>query len=251
MDRSAYDALFALEKDHFWRVARRTLLLEILEKELPARRPLRLLDVGGASSLITREMRRYGEVIMVEPDAQTAAFARDELGYDARVGSLPDALPVEGTFDGITLLDVLEHLDEEVPALLALKRLLRPDGLLLVTVPALPFLWSSHDVSVHHRRRYVRHTLLEALRAGGFEAERISYFTSLLLPVLAAQRIGDRLRRGVPEKAHYRVAPPPAPINAAFGAVMDLERALLRRFDMPIGSSLVAICRHAEARPSR
>jgi SAM-dependent methyltransferase len=242
MDRSAYDALFALEERHFWRVARRTMLLEIMEKELPARRPLRLLDVGGACSLITREMRRFGEVIMVEPDAETAAFARDELGYDARVGSLPDALPVEGLFDGITLLDVLEHLDEEVPSLLALKRLLRPGGLLLVTVPALPFLWSSHDVSVHHRRRYVRRTLEEALRAGGFEIERMSYFTSLLLPVLAAQRIANRLQ-GMPKKARYEVAPPPAPINAAFGVVMGLERTLLRRFDMPLGSSLVAVCR--------
>lgn len=245
MDRSAYDALFALEKNHFWRVARRAMLLEILGETLPARRPARLLDVGGACALIAREMQRFGEVIMVEPDAETAAFARRELGCDARVGGLPDALPVEGTFDGITLLDVLEHIDDEVPALRALKRLLRPDGLLLVTVPALPFLWSSHDVAVHHRRRYVRRTLLEALRQGGFEVERVSYFTSLLLPVLAAQRIADRLRKGVPDEARYQVAPPPAPINAAFGAVMDLERALLRRFDMPIGSSLVAICRHA------
>src|SRR4051794_5594519 len=156
MDRTAYDRYFALEKKHFWRIARRELVLELVDKHKPAGDALRLLDIGGACTLVSRELQRFGQVTVIEPDAPTAEFARTELGLDVRVGSLPDAIPVDGLFDVITLLDVIEHIDDDKEALTAVKALLRPSGLLLITVPAVPLLWSDHDVSVHHRRRYMR-----------------------------------------------------------------------------------------------
>lgn len=248
MDRSAYDRYWQLEERHFWRVGRRRMLLELLERHLPAAgdgRARRLLDVGGACTLITRELQRFGEVTMVEPDEPTAAFARDELGLDARVGSLPDRMPVEGPFDVITLLDVIEHIDDDRAALRAVRELLRPGGLLLLTVPALPWLWSDHDVSVHHRRRYVRGGLGPLLEESGFAVDRLSYHTSLLFPLVAAQRLAMRAR-GVKAKAEYQVSVPPAPINAALLGIMDLERRLIRDRELPIGSSLVAVCRRPE-----
>lgn len=239
LDRSAYDKLFELEKRHFWRIGRRRVILDVLERWAP-KGPLRLLDVGGACSLISQEMTRFGEVTVVEPDLPTAEFAARELGLDVRPGSLPDDLPVEGLFDVVTLFDVLEHIDDEAPAMAAVARLVRPGGLLLVTVPALPILWSDHDVSVHHRRRYTKATLRPVLERAGFRLERLSYHTCLLFPLVFAQRVASRLR-GLKARPEYDVRVPAAPLNQALLTVMEAERRLLRRVDLPIGSSLVAV----------
>lgn len=248
MDRSAYDRWFELEDRHFWRVAKRELILELVERHRPAPapgQPLRLLDIGGACTLLTRELGRFGEITMVEHDEEMARFAAETLGLPVRQGSLPDRLPADlgGPFDVITLIDVLEHIDDDVAAARAVLEILRPGGLAVISVPAVPLLWSEHDVSVHHRRRYMARTLRPVLTAAGFAVERLTYHTSLLFPAVLAQRLWSRLRRGLEARAEYPVHAPPAVLNRAFYAVMNLERRLLRRVDMPIGSSLVAICR--------
>ncbi len=245
MDRSAYDRWWRLEQKHFWRVGKRELMLELFDRELgswsrPDRR--RILDIGGACTILTRELGRFGDVTMVEPDEQTAAFARETLGLPVHVGRLPDGMPDVGTFDAITMFDVIEHIEDADAAMRKVHDLLREDGVLLLTVPALMLLWSDHDVANHHFRRYHKPELDGLLRRTGFRIDRISYFTSLLFPLIAAQRLAMRAR-GVKEKAEYNVEVPLAPLNRALYLAMSLERRLLRSVDMPIGSSLVALCR--------
>ncbi|MER3559157.1 MAG: methyltransferase type 11, partial [Armatimonadota bacterium] len=66
-----------------------------------------------------------------------------------------EALPfVNESFRLIVALDVLEHLPDEAHALAELWRVLEPDGWLITTVPAYRWLWSKHDVALHHYRRY-------------------------------------------------------------------------------------------------
>ncbi|MFY0541186.1 hypothetical protein [Nannocystis pusilla] len=107
-------------------------------------------------------------------------------------------------------------------------------------MPALPILWSDHDVAVHHRRRYTKATLRPVLERAGFRLERLSYHTCLLFPLVFAQRVASRLR-GLKAKPEYDVRVPAAPLNQALLTVMEAERRLLRRVDLPIGSSLVAV----------
>lgn len=246
MDRSAYDRWLELDGVHFWRIAKRELVLGLAARHSPPPRPgaaLRILDIGGANSLLSRALARLGDLTLVEPDAETVALVRAAAGLDVRVGHLPDALPVAGPFDLITLLDVFEHIDDDRAAARVVRDLLRPGGVLIASVPALPLLWSDHDVANHHFRRYVRRDFRELLLGAGLVIERLTYFTSLLLPLVAAQRLLSRLRRGIPERSEYPVRVPPAPLNRALLGVMGLERALLRRLDLPLGSSLIAVCR--------
>ncbi len=249
MDRSAYDRWFELEDRHFWRIAKRALILELVERHKPEPVPgqsLKLLDIGGACTLLTRELGRFGEITLVEHDRETAEFAAQTLGLHVHHGSLPDGLPphlpAQG-FDVVTLIDVLEHIDDDVAAARAVFELMRPGGLLIASVPAVPLLWSDHDVSVHHRRRYMENTLRPVLDAAGFNIERLTYHTSLLFPAIFAQRMFSRLRKGIKPGAEYPVTVPPAIINKPFLAIMNLERRLIRHMKMPIGSSVVAICR--------
>src|SRR6185312_16486006 len=102
-------------------------------------------------------LAEFGEVSAFELDEAQLQRARERgIGTIAR-GSIPDALPFEGQrFDLVVMLDVLEHLEDDHAGLAAVLTRLAPGGFFLATVPAFPMLWSSHDVSHHHFRRYSR-----------------------------------------------------------------------------------------------
>lgn len=246
MDKSVYERFLSLDEHHFWRAGKRQLVMTWLRAHLgESHAPLRLLDVGGATSLVTREMTAFGEVTVVEPEASCVALLAGDPRVRAVQGGLP-GLPVSGPFDVITLLDVLEHLDDDLGGLRELFGHLRPGGLLLLTVPAYQWMWSQHDVVLHHRRRYTLGRLESVVRAAGFEVLRSSYYTSLLLPLMAAQRLASRL--GSSKSANgrhpeYDVKLPAAPLNAALSAAMRVERGLLRQIRLPAGGAVIALCR--------
>jgi len=253
LDRTAYDRFFELEEKHFWRIAKRRLVLDWLDRHGPTPGGLNLLDIGGACSLIPRELQRWGSVMVIEADADTANFARERLALDVRPGIFPKDMPTAGPFDVITMCDVLEHIEDDSASLRAARDLLKPGGLLLCTVPALPWLWSDHDRILHHFRRYTRPGLKAGLSEAGFSVVRVSYYTSLLLPALVLERGAGRVRTALTgrHKAGYDVKPPPGLLNLVFGVVMSVERWLLAGMDCWLGSSLIALARRplAKTRP--
>jgi hypothetical protein len=115
---------------------------------------------------------------------------------------------------------------------------------LIVTLPALDILWSAHDEALGHRRRYGAKRTREMLQAAGLRVERLSYGLFFLFPVALVarlvQRLTTRLRRHPPETGIIRV---PGPLNRLLTGLMDLENALIRRVNLPIGVSLVAVAR--------
>jgi 2-polyprenyl-3-methyl-5-hydroxy-6-metoxy-1,4-benzoquinol methylase len=247
VDRSAYDRYLEIEERHFWRIGKRRLVKELVAERFGERTDLRILDVGGAASLVAQDLRPFGEVECVEPDAATAALARSRHGIVVHERRLPDGLGDLRPAQVVTLLDVVEHIDDDLAAMRAIRELVTPDGIVIVTVPALSWLWSDHDVVLQHKRRYVKAELRSLLEAAGFHVERLSYYTSLLLPLVAASRV--KLRpRPVGAPLTYDVKVPKEPVNRALGAVMGLERALLRRGDLPIGSALFAVASRGAAR---
>jgi SAM-dependent methyltransferase len=139
-------------------------------------------------------------------------------------------------FDLATALDVLEHLDDDGAALAELRRVVRPGGALVVTVPAHPRLWSRHDELNHHRRRYTRSSLRAPAVAGGWEVARLTHFNTLLLPVAAVLRRFDR---------GDGLEIPPAPLNRALEVPLRLERAAIGAgISLPAGLSLLAELRY-------
>lgn len=233
----------AVERGHFWRNAKRQLVLELIAERFPGRRDLHLVDIGGAASLIARDLQAFGRVETVEPDAAMVAVARSAQGIVVHQGALPDGLPELEPAHVITLLDVVEHIEDDVTALRAVGEQLTPDGIVVVTVPALSWLWSDHDVALHHKRRYTKETLAALFERAGYRVERMSYYTSLLLPLLAGQRLASRLKPKKNGAPVYDVQVPALPINTVLGGFMTAERQLLKHVDMPIGSALFAVVR--------
>jgi hypothetical protein len=137
------------------------------------------------------------------------------------------------------MLDVLEHIDDDVASLTTLGGLLADRGQMLVTVPAVPALWSNHDVLHHHKRRYTRAGLAATVGAAGLQLDSIGYFNSLLFPLALVQRLAAKLT-GSEQPVDSL---PAAPLNAALQAVFAAERHCVGRVSFPIGLSLYAIAR--------
>jgi SAM-dependent methyltransferase len=158
-------------------------------------------------------------------------------------GSVLDMPFDDGSFDLAVSLDVVEHLDDDLAALRELRRIVRPGGALLVTVPAYQWLWSGHDVINHHRRRYTRRSLQRAAEGAGWQQVRTTYFNSLLLPVAILLRILDRINKK-PTESSLDLWVPPEPVNWVLERPLALEAALIDRGSrIPAGLSLLSVFR--------
>lgn len=232
------------EATHWWYVARREIVLDLLRRGLGAPDgTLRLLDIGCGAGGLLPHLAEFGSVTGVDPSPDAVAHAARHGTGDVHVGTLPDGLPFgsDDRFDVITLLDVVEHIDDDVLSLRVISRLLAPAGILVLTVPASPFLWSGHDIVNEHRRRYTRATLRDRLERAGFQVTMLSYYNAALFPPIAALRIMRRLLRGTEARAD--VGAVPAPINALLRTVFAAERHVLGRLPLPFGLSLIATAR--------
>ena len=228
------------EATHWWFAGRRTILDALIQRTLAGAAPGRILDVGCGSGGNLGLLARFGRVDGIEHDPEARAVARMRSGLEIQPGSLPDDLPVaDGAYDLVALLDVLEHVEEDEASLRAIGRKLASGGRLLITVPAMPWLWSAHDETHHHKRRYTRASLERTVRSAGLEIERIGYFNTLLFPFAVA----TRLARAVFGVETSDDVIPPRVLNAAFRTVFASERHLVGRVRLLVGLSLFAVVR--------
>lgn len=239
MDPRMLERIGEVDRTHWWFVVRRRIVLDAIAR--CTGEPDRVLEVGCGPEGVLGDLGRLfpdAEVSGVEPSETAAAIARSR-GLTVTDGSF-ERLPAEDGSVGLAVaLDVLEHCADDRAALAEAARVLRPGAPLVLAVPALPALWSAHDEVNEHRRRYTRSSLAAAIEGAGLRVERLTYFNTLLLPVGWIHR---RLTRA--EAAHDDAVRVPArPLNAALRAVFGLERPWLRRFDLPIGMSLLAVAR--------
>lgn len=241
MDESVYRRYIDLDSRHFWRRGKRRLVLGWLGKALAGNESRMLLDIGSACSLLPVALREYGNVVAVDPHEPAVQTAREKLGVDARVGRLPDRIPVAEKFDAITLIDVVEHIENDREALERVRDLLKDDGVLIVTVPAYQWLFGEHDRILHHKRRYSRKALLRVLEQAGFQVERASYYTCFLFPIALVTRLWGVLKPAV--KTAYSNKPPVAPVNALCTLAMKVEGRVLEHVNLPFGLSLIAVAR--------
>ena len=235
----AYLAAHVEEDDQHWYFrGRLAVIIGALRRVLP-QRPLRLVDIGCGTGAVLRGLADFGEAVGVEVNEILLAVAR-AAGLDARKGALPDDLPIAaGWADVVLLLDVIEHLDDDVAALRAARRVLADGGVLVVTVPAYPWLWSGHDVALGHRRRYVAGGLRRLVEGAGYRVERLTYFNTVLFPAIVATRLYKRLRG---DDRHDLQRPGPA-LNGFFGTLFALERHVVPSPALPFGTSLMVVAR--------
>jgi SAM-dependent methyltransferase len=248
MDQRLMKAMLDVDERHWWYRGRRLIVRTELERlRLPA--AARVLDAGCGSGRQLEELTLYGEVAGIELDPDAAAFAAARGCGEVQVGRLEE-LPWEpDTFDLITCLDVIEHTADDRRTLGELRRVCKPGGWLLVTVPAYQALWSLHDAANHHYRRYSRRTLRTAALEAGWRVHRTTSFNSILLAPAAVVRIAQRGRR--PDSGYTpELSLGPGWLNAVLELPLRGEaRWLARGRSLPVGLSLMALLQKPEHGP--
>ena len=234
-----------LEQWHWWFRGRQRILEAAMRRALTGRESVSIVSLGCGPAEGLRWLERFakpmGRVVGVDIELLHACHIAPSIEYV--VGSV-DALPLAtGSFDVVLALDVLEHLDDDTVGLSEAARLVKENGLLLVTVPALPSLWGGQDVVSHHRRRYTRKSLLQAFERVGLPVPRVTYFNSFLFPPIAAVR-WTRRTLGLAERARSDFEDSqPGLVNEVLASIFTAEASLVHRVTLPLGVSLLATLR--------
>ncbi len=238
MDRSIYDAMAAQDHKHWWYVARRDVLHDYVARYARLPQAARILEIGCGTGHNLAMLARFGTVEGSELDPASRALANQRFGGMVGDARLPELEGVaDKTYDMVAILDVLEHVEDDVAALKGIARRLKPGGRILITVPQYPWMWTGHDVANHHFRRYTKASLRAAITGAGLNAAHLTSFNSLLFPLAAASRIAARVRR----REGSDDAIPPSPVNDMFRTIFGFERHLIGRVPMPPGVSLAVI----------
>lgn len=236
---AAYTAVHLEEDRRHWYFRGRLAVLRACLRARLAGRPARILELGCGSGNVLEALRDLGQTVGMEVNPEMVAAA-GAAGLDVRPGALPDDLVVPpGWADVVLLLDVIEHLDDDLAALAAARRALAPGGLLMVTVPAYRWLWSGHDLALGHRRRYTARELAGRVERAGFRVAHRSYFNTLLFPGIALVRLWKR-RRG---DTRHDLRRPPEPLNRLLTWLFALERLVVPLVRLPFGTSVLLIAR--------
>ena len=244
MRAAELEEMYNLEETYWWFVGRRRLVADLIRRFAPQPEP-RILDVGCGSGGTMVAVEDLGEITGCDlsPDALSLCRRR---GLGRLVGARAEGLPFASeSFDVVLGCDVLEHVEHDQEALAEIRRVLRPGGVFIATVPAYPSLWSAHDEILGHWRRYTQRRFREALREGGFRTRLLTYAVCFVLPAILATRWSERLRKKAIRPGQTGLIELPPPINRALIATLNLERVLVPRTGLPCGSSLVTVAEKA------
>ena len=253
-DRSYFDPLFAIEDRHFWFRARNrvidTIVRQITANLVPG---YRVLEVGCGTGNVLRILEKgcnNGVVIGMDLFAEGLQYARERTSCLLVQGDI-QAPPFSTSFDMIGLFDVLEHLPDDIQVLRDVHTMLAQRGIVLLTLPAHPSLWSYFDEASHHCRRYKIADLERKLSSTGYHVEYMTQYMTSIFPLFWfwRRRKSPGNRRPTVSanatrdlvSAELRITPV---VNDLLAFLLVQEvRVIARRHRLPIGTSLLVIAR--------
>ncbi|NJL60500.1 MAG: class I SAM-dependent methyltransferase [Methylacidiphilales bacterium] len=254
MEKDFYLQYATVEDKHWWFVARRQILDRVIRKiSLPI--DAKILEAGCGTGGNLRMLARYGEVSAMELDETACEFANQRQVTAVRLGSLPDKIPFTGKYDLIVAFDVIEHLDNDLAALSALRSHLKPGGWIILTVPAYQFLWSQHDDINHHKRRYRLQGLQKVVRKADFSIRYSSYFNTFLFPLVAGVRLLQNLFKLAKKSQNHKsqdnqlqtssdLTLPSPLINKFLTFLFASERHFMGKLSLPFGVSALVVAQN-------
>jgi SAM-dependent methyltransferase len=244
MMEHTYPILYQVEGTHWWYVGRRRVIAGFL-RDICAKfttRP-RIVDVGCGTGANLVLLDEFGDTTGIDISEDALAFCLERGLTDVRLGSAEELPIADGTVDLVTAFDVVEHLDDDLAALREFRRVLRPDGRMLLFVPAFMILWGVQDDVSNHRRRYTLPQLLTQVRAAGFEVERATYANiTFFLPILIVRQF-MRLT-GIRTETENSIGI--SSLNGLFSKIFGAESSFLRFMNFPFGVSAVCVARRLD-----
>lgn len=198
---------------------------------------LKILDIGSGPGNMLHLLKNFGQVYGNDTSREAVNFCTRH-GFKMIEGNLDEeGIHTEQKFDLITMIDVLEHLENDTDSLNKIKRMMNIGAQIIITVPAYQFLWGTHDTKYGHKRRYTLGELRAKLRRAGFKINKISYIQPLFLLPLLAYRL---IKKATQNKADDFVRIPGF-LNSLLLKILESEKYYLRFFNFYFGPTIVAI----------
>jgi SAM-dependent methyltransferase len=238
--KSSYDVEEKIERHHWWFIVRRNLLRTFLSSlDLPPKSLTIDIGCGVGSNLKVLESFGYN-VIGIDQSLYALGFASKKVRISL-LNADSSKLPIHPNSVGLIIaMDVLEHLKNDTIGIEEFFMALKEGGILILTVPAFPFLWGTQDVFTGHKRRYSLEEIQNKLREKGFELLRASYFNFFLFfPILLARRLIHLL--GLKVESENEINSPIT--NFFLKRIFSLETHLLQHFSFPFGVSIFCIAK--------
>ncbi|HXG84121.1 MAG TPA: class I SAM-dependent methyltransferase [Pyrinomonadaceae bacterium] len=239
MEQHTYAIMNRVEDSHWWYVGRRAILESFLERivqrpKTKDQKP-KILDVGCGTGGNLEMLAKFGAAEGVDVSDDALEFCNSK-GLTVHKG-LAESLPFpDESFDVVTALDVVEHLDDDVAGLKEMNRVLKTGGKTLIFVPAFMWLWGVQDDVSNHRIRYTKRQIVEKLETAGFEIERATYANwTFFAPILAGRTLMKLT--GIKPESENNVNV--SALNGVFGKLFGAEKLWLKNFDFPFGVSIV------------
>ncbi len=234
--------MFEFEDRYWWFVGRRYAALHLLKHFWKGDEKPRVLDLGCGTGVVSCALNEFAETTGLDFSDHALKFSATR-GLSHLVRGDATHLPMhEGQFDAIVALDVFEHIEDDNAAFRESFRVLRNDGVLVLSVPAYRLLWGPHDIALHHFRRYTKAQVIGRLAMAGFDIECASYSVFFLFPFVLVSRVLEKLRPG---PAHASLPKVPAWLNRFLIRLQIFEATLISNFGLklPWGSSVLVVAR--------
>ena len=243
MRADLFPEMYRLEETYWWHVAKRRLVLTLLTPFLRNHAPGAFLDVGCGTGMMLKDLSALGRVVGIDGTMDALRYSRQRGASCVILADCSRPFPIRSSaIHVVTMLDVLEHLDDDDLPISEIHRVLRPSGMFVLTVPAYPFLWTYWDEILGHKRRYRRSALVKKLERNGFSVLRHSYFYSYLLPVAILFRVTKSLL-GVNVKMRSDFIALPRWLNRFLLSMSYLEQYATRFVRIPAGLSVICVCK--------
>lgn len=223
----------AREKNSFWYNHRNL----VIKYHLGLSSPEWLLDLGGGTGYVSKYLQARGlKTVLVEPVPEGAKIAKDRGVRPIINGTLPQIQFEDQSIPAIGLFDVLEHIENEAEILKECHRILKPGGIMLITVPALSILWSSFDKHVGHFRRYNKRQIKQLLKKHGFTIVHCEYFYFILtIPIFFLRKVLPRFKHHTDSNHTLQFKF----VHSLIQKLLKLELHLSKKLNLPFGSSLI------------
>jgi SAM-dependent methyltransferase len=251
-DQTGFGMLSGMQERHFWYRGRHRFLLKALDRFMPKNQmSLRAIDLGGGvggwvRQLVDRRSEHFQKIALADSSEVALTMAREVLSpaVDRYQVDLMD-LGWEDEWHVAFMLDVIEHIPDDVGAVRQAVKALKPGGLLFIATPAFPQFWSYNDVLAHHLRRYTRRDFKAIAVDTNLKLLDARYFMFFLSPLYFLSRLKpgfDKLtqekKRRIVEDQHR--VPTPA-LNAALTAVFAAETPIGHWLRFPWGTSILGV----------
>jgi len=245
MEADFYDVYASMEERHWWFLWRFD-MVERFNCSFNLTSGARILDIGCGTGLMLKKLENHGMAVGIDLAPKAIEYCR-KCGVINVVRGTAEHLPFsDDTFDVVTALDLIEHVDDDTGVLINAFRVTKPGGVVLVTVPAFQFLWSEHDIVNRHRRRYTTKQLRSIIESAGFETVKLTYTnTTLFFPILLFRLTKKMVRRSISKAtaAEADLGEVPPPLNWLLLQLLRVETQVFYRVSMPFGVSILAVGR--------